>query len=88
MQQLKAKLPAVLKDFEKTQEWADIGNWLIRLYGLLKDYPTPFIPNIEMLGKRLAQCLYPTLPFGVHSSTLRVYDIVFHNIYGLAKSEG
>jgi hypothetical protein len=41
-----------------------------------------------MLGKRLAQCLYPPLPFGVHSSTLRVYDVVFQNTYSLAKQEG
>lgn len=38
------------------------------------------IPLKILVAKRLAQCLNPALPSGVHSKALEVYEIVFKNI--------
>lgn len=35
------------------------------------------IPRKAIIGKRLAQCLHPALPGGVHMKTLETYDIIF-----------
>lgn len=53
---------------------------LNKLLVLLEDFDTPFIPNKLQLGRRLAQCLNPSLPNGVHQNTLAVYRLVFKNL--------
>lgn len=35
------------------------------------------IPKRVTIGKRLAQCLHPALPSGVHLKALETYDIIF-----------
>ncbi|KAL5102848.1 hypothetical protein TcWFU_005011 [Taenia crassiceps] len=35
------------------------------------------IPEKRLLGKRLAQCLHPALPPGVHCKTLECFDLIF-----------
>lgn len=35
------------------------------------------IPKRVTIGKRLAQCLHPALPSGVHLRVLETYDIIF-----------
>lgn len=35
------------------------------------------IPKKRLLGKRLAQCLHPALPPGVHCKTLECFDLIF-----------
>jgi len=37
----------------------------------------PVIPRRVTIGKRLAQCLHPALPSGVHLKVLETYDIIF-----------
>ena len=37
----------------------------------------PIIPKRVTIGKRLAQCLHPVLPSGVHLKVLETYDIIF-----------
>jgi hypothetical protein len=37
------------------------------------------LPHKINLAKRLAQCLNPSLPAGVHSTTLNVYSTIFNN---------
>ena len=37
----------------------------------------PVIPKRVTIGKRLAQCLHPALPSGVHLKALETYDIIF-----------
>lgn len=34
------------------------------------------IPKKRLLGKRLAQCLHPALPSGVHGKTLECFDLI------------
>ena len=40
----------------------------------------PVIPKRVTIGKRLAQCLHPALPTGVHLKALETYDIIFRCI--------
>ena len=37
----------------------------------------PVIPRRVTIGKRLAQCLHPALPSGVHLKVLETYDVIF-----------
>ena len=47
---------------------------------MLEDYHTPFIPEKLTLAKRLAQCLNPQLPVGIHRKALYVYTKIFDNL--------
>ena len=38
------------------------------------------IPRKILVGKRLAQCLHPALPSGVHLKALETYNLVFKQI--------
>lgn len=40
----------------------------------------PVIPHSDTVALRLAQCLNPTLPSGVHQKALEVYDYIFSTI--------
>lgn len=44
---------------------------------LLSHLKYPVIPKKGTIGKRLAQCLHPALPSGVHLKALESYDIIF-----------
>jgi hypothetical protein len=44
---------------------------------LLNHLRYPVIPKKVTIGKRLAQCLHPALPSGVHLKALEAYDIIF-----------
>ncbi|CAF3570172.1 unnamed protein product [Adineta steineri] len=71
----------VLKQFEESTEWADLITCLVKLKKTLENYPQyQSIPKRISLTKRLAQCLNPGLPSGVHLETLKVYDTIFHII--------
>ena len=37
----------------------------------------PVIPRRIVISKRLAQCMHPALPGGVHLKALETYDIIF-----------
>ena len=61
------------------QEWADYIAFLGRLLKALQSKPsdTAEVPHKSIVAKRLAQCLAPSLPSGVHQKTLEVYAYVF-----------
>jgi hypothetical protein len=61
------------------QEWADYIAFLGRLQKALQAQPSDIsvIPDKRTVARRLAQCLNPTLPSGVHQKTLELYDLVF-----------
>jgi hypothetical protein len=52
---------------------------LIRAYKALQARPNgnADIPHKAVVAKRLAQCLNPDLPSGVHQKTLEVYAYIF-----------
>lgn len=72
-EQFRRALLSVLKDFERNREWADIGNWLYKFEEVLKNQAFTYLPEKLIVGKRLAQCLNPNLPPGVHGTALRIY---------------
>ena len=61
------------------QEWADYIAFLSRLQKALQAHPhgIDVIPNSSTVARRLAQCLNPSLPSGVHQKALEVYGTVF-----------
>ena len=67
-----------LKGFESTSEWADLIAALTKLNRvLLAHMKYPIIPRRILISKRLAQCMHPDLPPGVHQKALETYDIIF-----------
>lgn len=79
IESLKRTIAGLLKDFEKNKEWADISNWLYRLQENINDKRFSELPQQITLAKRLAQCLNPTLPAGVHGTALKVYQTILLN---------
>ncbi|TQS36014.1 hypothetical protein Golomagni_03548 [Golovinomyces magnicellulatus] len=64
------------------QEWADYISFLSRLLKSLQARPSSSIeiPSKIIVAKRLAQCLNPSLPAGVHQKALEVYGFIFSMI--------
>ncbi|RDW78114.1 hypothetical protein BP5796_05966 [Coleophoma crateriformis] len=63
-------------------EWADYISFLSRLLKSLQAHPTNTVTvaSKELVAKRLAQCLNPSLPSGVHQKALEVYGFIFSMI--------
>ncbi|KAK9768419.1 hypothetical protein K7432_000963 [Basidiobolus ranarum] len=73
----------ILNSFESVNEWADVIAFLGRLLKSFQAYPQyAFVPHKLVVAKRLAQCLNPALPAGVHQKTLEVYEYIFQSIGG------
>ena len=72
---------AVLVNFERAQEWADLIRYLQQLQRTLTRHSSlPIIPDKVLVAKRLYQCLHPALPSGVHLKTLESYELIFSRI--------
>lgn len=85
-----ASIDRALGLFDSTlQEWADYISFLGRLLKALHAHPEgiSIIPSKFTVAKRLAQCLHPSLPSGVHRKALEVYTFIFAFIQedGLAR---
>ena len=85
---LQAALEQTLSLFEQSSEWPDLIGFLTKMAKVLSIHYNPppsqpsfgassGIPQKWLLSKRLAQCLNPALPSGVHQRVLEVYDIIF-----------
>ncbi|KAF2760891.1 cellular morphogenesis regulator dopa [Pseudovirgaria hyperparasitica] len=61
------------------QEWADYISFLARLLKAVQSYTgeVDAIPYSPTIATRLAQCMNPTLPSGVHQKALDVYNQIF-----------
>nr|ODN87338.1 hypothetical protein L203_03611 [Cryptococcus depauperatus CBS 7841] len=68
-----------LQSFENVNEWADFISFLSRLLKTLQSQSPSYseIPRKLTVAKRLAQCLNPALPSGVHQRALDVYSHIF-----------
>lgn len=44
---------------------------------ILNNVKYPVIPRRIIISKRLARCMHPALPSGVHLKALETYDIIF-----------
>lgn len=70
-----------LKNFEYTSEWADLISALGKLNKVLSSHMKyQVIPRRIKISKRLAQCMHPALPSGVHLKALETYDIIFKSM--------
>ena len=79
-QQIIAKeIDSLLKQFQKTKQWADIGNWLLKLYPIFFRNKFGDVPHKTRLAKRLAQSLNHGIPTSVHSNALNVYRVILTN---------
>ncbi|KAI0031253.1 Dopey, N-terminal-domain-containing protein [Vararia minispora EC-137] len=64
--------------FDNVHEWADFIAFLKQLLKTLQAYMQfKEIPRKIVVAKRLAQCLNPALPSGVHQRALDVYSHIF-----------
>lgn len=74
------------------EEWADYISFLSRLLKALHNHPegVHVVPSKFIVAKRLAQCLHPSLPSGVHQKALEVYTFIFAFVQadGLAEDLG
>src|SRR5690606_31514283 len=73
----------ILPRFDNARDWSDLMTIMKNFKENLKKYSTFNMAKISdkvLLGKRLAQCLNPSLPHGLHEITLEVYDMLFDNI--------
>ncbi|ANB11316.1 Dop1p [Sugiyamaella lignohabitans] len=74
-----------LATWESVQEWADYISFLGKLHRALKGGQGQAfvqIPSARIVAFRLATCLDPGLPSGVHQKTLEVYNSVFDILNG------
>ncbi|KAI8997999.1 Dopey, N-terminal-domain-containing protein [Gaertneriomyces semiglobifer] len=69
----------ILQSFDTISEWADVIGFLTKLAKVLQAHPNPNppLPRKHLIAKRLAQCLNPALPAGVHQKTIEVYFLIF-----------
>ncbi|KAA3672815.1 uncharacterized protein DEA37_0005293, partial [Paragonimus westermani] len=76
-----AQIDKSLKGFEYSTEWADLISALGRLIKVIQsNAKTGYVPRSFLIGKRIAQCLHPALPPGVHCKALECYDAIFRTI--------
>ncbi|KAJ3012642.1 hypothetical protein HKX48_006177 [Thoreauomyces humboldtii] len=67
----------ILQSFDTVSEWADVIGFLTRLAKTLQAHPLHGpVPRKMILSKRLAQCLNPALPAGVHQKTVEIYALI------------
>uniref|UniRef100_A0A8C7B8H2 DOP1 leucine zipper like protein B n=1 Tax=Neovison vison TaxID=452646 RepID=A0A8C7B8H2_NEOVI len=67
-----------LRNFESSSEWADLISSLGKLNKALQsNLRYSLLPKRLIISKRLAQCLHPALPSGVHLKALETYEIIF-----------
>uniref|UniRef100_A0A8C2CLL5 DOP1 leucine zipper like protein A n=1 Tax=Cyprinus carpio TaxID=7962 RepID=A0A8C2CLL5_CYPCA len=73
-----AAVDKALKNFEYSSEWADLISALGKLNKVLQNNGKyQVVPKKLTIGKRLAQCLHPALPSGVHRKALETYEVIF-----------
>lgn len=66
------------------EEWADYIAFLARLLKAIQTHPKDvgLLPHSTAVAARLAQCLNPALPSGVHQKALEVYNYIFSTFGG------
>ncbi|CAK3964497.1 related to regulator of reproduction [Lecanosticta acicola] len=75
-----ANIERVLSTWEiAPEEWADYIAFLGRLLKAIQTHPkdAPILPHSDAISTRLAQCLNPALPSGVHQKSLELYHYIF-----------
>lgn len=75
-------------DRAKEWEWSDLFKWLELVKSIIESFPNFDFEDPEkyLLYKRLAQCLNPNLPPGLHYNTLRIYESMLIKIFSTEQS--
>eukprot|EP00002_Diphylleia_rotans_P025783 TRINITY_DN5114_c0_g1_i4.p1 TRINITY_DN5114_c0_g1~~TRINITY_DN5114_c0_g1_i4.p1 ORF type:complete len:2006 (-),score=388.98 TRINITY_DN5114_c0_g1_i4:487-6504(-) len=74
----KDEIIRVLQSFDDVGEWADLIKSIQKLFKVIhRSTEFQFIPESLTVAKRLAQCLNPNLPSGVHIKALETYELIF-----------
>ena len=82
------KLTNILNSSASAKEWSDLLPLIQEILNHLnKNSHLEFskLSNRYLLSKRLAQCLNPECPSGVHEVVLDIYNVILHNI--ISKNE-
>ena len=82
------KLTNILNSSASAKEWSDLLPLIQEILTHLKKNPHlefAKLSNRYLLSKRLAQCLNPECPSGVHEVVLDIYNVILHNI--ISKNE-
>uniref|UniRef100_A0A1A9UIY9 Uncharacterized protein n=1 Tax=Glossina austeni TaxID=7395 RepID=A0A1A9UIY9_GLOAU len=73
-----SNIDKALKNFEYSSEWADLISALGKLSkAISSNTQYQIIPRRIKISKRLAQCMHPALPSGVHLKALETYAVIF-----------
>ena len=78
-----SKLTAKLKAASSAKGWSDLLPIIGDIFLFVKannEYDFNKISDKPLLGKRLAQCLHPECPGGLHEIVVEVYEILLKNI--------
>ena len=73
----------ILPKFTNAKEWPDLMTILKNLKNNLNKYSTSnmgILTDRVTLSKRLAQCLNPSVPGGLHEMALEIYSMLYDNI--------
>ena len=82
------KLTNILNSSASAKEWSDLLPLIQDILTHLNKNPHlefSKLSNRYLLSKRLAQCLNPECPSGVHEVVLDIYNVILHNI--ISKNE-
>ena len=82
------KLTNILNSSASAKEWSDLLPLIQEILSHLNKNPHlefAKLSNRYLLSKRLAQCLNPECPSGVHDVVLDIYNVILHNI--ISKNE-
>ena len=77
------KLTNILNSSASAKEWSDLLPLIQAILTHLNKNPHlefAKLSNRYLLSKRLAQCLNPECPSGVHEVVLDIYYLILHNI--------
>ncbi|XP_077487312.1 LOW QUALITY PROTEIN: protein DOP1A [Amblyomma americanum] len=70
-----------LRSFDNTSEWADLISALGKLNKVVSsNLRFQVVPRRLTVSKRLAQCMHPALPSGVHLKALESYDLILRAV--------
>ncbi|EDW08811.2 protein dopey-1 homolog [Drosophila mojavensis] len=76
--QYMSNIDKALRNFEYSSEWADLIAALGKLSkAISSNAQYQIIPRRLKIAKRLAQCMHPALPSGVHLKALETYSVIF-----------
>ncbi|KAH8396651.1 hypothetical protein KR215_001784 [Drosophila sulfurigaster] len=76
--QYMTNIDKALRNFEYSSEWADLISALGKLSkAISSNTQYQVIPRRLKIAKRLAQCMHPALPSGVHLKALETYSVIF-----------